>query len=55
MLEHKLEEFKQLGNYAIRVIFGSNIGTDDLNISLNTRNIKITAVPIGYIGEVVLL
>jgi|SRR3972149_521071 len=55
MLENKLEELKQLGNYAIRVIFGENIGADDLNVSLNKRNIKITAIPIGYLGGVIIL
>lgn len=51
-LETVLEEIKQLGNYAVTVIYGEDVGADDLDIPQNKRKLKILASPVGFIGEV---
>ena len=51
-IEDVLETFKQQGNYAVSLIYGEDIGCDDINTPQNERKIKIFMTPVGYIGEV---
>ncbi len=47
----KLEEIKQLGNYAIDVRYGEDAGCDDLDVPIAERKIIVIMSPIGYVGE----
>lgn len=51
-VEDILERFKQEGNYAISLMYGEDIGCDDLDVPQNERKIKIIMTPVGYLGEV---
>lgn len=55
MLEQKLEEIKQLGNYAVQLWYGEGVGCDDSNVPANERELVIIASPVGHLGEVKLL
>ena len=46
----KLEEIKKLGAYAVDVLFGEDIGCDDMDIPTNERNIRLIYTPVGYLG-----
>ena len=50
-LQDKLEEIKQMGNYAVSFYYGEDIGADDMNIPQGERNIKIIFSPVGYLGK----
>lgn len=51
MLEQKLEEFKTLGIYCVKLFFGSqSAGADDIDIPMEKREIIITGVPVGVLG-----
>lgn len=49
-LEDVLEELKKIGNYAVSVFYGEDIGCDDLNIPQNERKIQIIMTPVGVLG-----
>jgi len=51
MLEHKLEEIKKMGAYAVEVFYGEGIGCDDGDISADNRKTMIMWVPVGCVGE----
>ena len=51
-LEDVLEKFKQMGNYAVSLYYGEDIGCDDSDIPQKERTIKIVMSPVGYLGEV---
>lgn len=55
MLEKKLEELKQNGNYAVQMWYGEGTGCDDLDVTPNERALVILAKPVGHLGEVSLL
>ena len=55
MLENKLEEIKQEGNYSVQLWFGEGTGCDDLNVSKNKRSLIILAKPVGHLGEISIL
>lgn len=50
-LQDKLEEIKRLGNYAITIVYGENIGCDDLDVAPEDRRIKVFSSPVGVLGE----
>lgn len=50
-LLEKLEEVKQLGNYAVTLIYGEDIGCDDLDIAKLERRVKVFCTPVGCCGE----
>lgn len=52
VLENVLEELKQIGNYAITVYYGEDIGADDSDIPQEKRKIKIVMSPVGFLGSV---
>lgn len=54
-MEKKLNEIKKLGNYAIVVFFGEDIGCDDLDVPEEDRNIVCSFYPIGYLGGLKIL
>lgn len=54
-LQDKLEEIKQLGNYAVTVYYGCGIGCDDVSDSPKDRQIKVVAFPVGVLGEAKIL
>lgn len=55
MLEQKLEELKQAGNYSIQVSYGEGTGCDDLDTPQKERIVVITSYPVGYIGSLRLM
>jgi len=54
-METKLEQIKQLGNYAVQLFFGEDIGCDDLDVLLEERNLQVVYRPVGYLGEIIIL
>lgn len=50
-LSEKLEEVKQLGNYAVNLFYGEDIGYDDLSVAMLDRRVKLVCTPVGCIGE----
>ena len=51
-LLEKLEEIKQMGNYAVNLFYGEDIGADDSDIPQKDRRAVICFVPVGCLGEV---
>ena len=47
----KLEEVKQLGNYAVSLTYGEDVGCDDLDVDPTDRRMILIATPVGCIGE----
>jgi hypothetical protein len=54
-LEDKLEELKQMGNYAIQLTYGEDIGCDDSDVPQKERRLIVLANPVGCVGEVRLM
>ncbi len=52
MLLEKLEEVKQAGNYSVTLIYGEDVGCDDLDVPKNERKLVIMASPVGVLGSV---
>ena len=52
IIEKKLEEIKQAGNYAIALYYGEDIGCDDLSVKPEWRKILIVSHPVGCLGSV---
>lgn len=50
-LEQKLEEVKQLGAYSVNLFFGEGEGSDDSNIPMMKREVKMICQPVGYLGS----
>ena len=50
-MEKKLNEIKKLGNYAITLYFGEEIGCDDLDVPDEERNVQCAFVPVGFLGS----
>jgi hypothetical protein len=50
-LLNKLEEIKRLGNYAVNLAYGEDIGCDDLDVRKEERRIILIASPVGFLGE----
>jgi len=50
-LQDKLQQFKKIGYYAVRLVFGEDVGCDDLDINTYERNINVIATPVGCVGE----
>jgi hypothetical protein len=55
VMEKKLNEIKKMGNYAITLWFGEDIGCDDLDVPDEERSLQCTFVPAGYLGSVKIL
>ncbi|MFH1527751.1 MAG: hypothetical protein ABIG69_14060 [Bacteroidota bacterium] len=47
----KLEEIKQIGNYAVNIMYGEDIGCDDSGVEPEERRIVLVASPVGFVGE----
>ena len=54
-LQDKLEDFKRLGTYAVTLLFGHDVGIDDIDVSLYERKVFVKGVPVGCVGETRLL
>ena len=52
MLEKKLEEIKQAGNYSVQLWFGEGLGCDDQTVPRDERALVILANPVGCLGEI---
>ena len=50
ILSNVLENFKQLGMYAITLRFGDDIGADDLDTPKDERDITLVGFPVGCLG-----
>lgn len=50
-LENVLEDMKSIGNYAIDIRYGEDLGADDSDIAIDERNIKIAASTAGTLGS----
>lgn len=50
-LLEKLEEIKQVRNYAVNLTYGEDIGCDDLDVKPMERRVILFVTPIGCIGE----
>ena len=48
----KLEEIKQMGNYAVDLMFGEDIGCDDSDVPMMERQVRVIFHPVGCLGEV---
>ena len=48
----KLEEIKQMGNYAVQLHYGENIGCDDSDVKKENRKITVFFYPVGCLGTV---
>jgi len=51
-LQDKLEEIKMQGNYAVNLFYGGDIGSDDLDVPQEERNVKVVYTPIGYLAGI---
>jgi hypothetical protein len=54
-MDTKLEQIKKLGNYAVQLFFGEDVGCDDIDIPLEERNLQVVYRPAGYLGEIKIL
>ena len=50
-LQDKLEQFKQLGMYAISLRYGEDIGCDDSDVPSPQRRCVVLGTPVGVLGE----
>jgi len=50
-LLNKLEDFKKVGMYDVSLVYGENIGCDDLDIEMMKRSVKVFGTPVGVLGE----
>lgn len=51
-LQDVLEYIKKQGNYAVTLVYGEDVGCDDIALKQEKRTIIIYMTPVGYIGEV---
>ena len=52
MLLEILEQIKKQGNYAVLVMYGEDVGCDDIDQPQEDRKIEIMMAPVGCLGEV---
>ena len=45
-----LEDVKQMGNYAVMLYYGENVGADDSDVPPGERRTLIVSYPVGYLG-----
>lgn len=50
-LQNKLEELKQMGNYAVSLNYGEDVGCDDSDVPQKERRVIVIMAPVGCIGE----